>query len=348
MPMGISPAPEIFQRKLTQALEGLHGIYIIADDILITGEGDTMCLAHRDHDSKLTAFLQRCREKNIKLNMEKFRLRKNEVSYIGHLLTAEGVKIDPGKMTAITEMPRPADVKGVQRFLGMINYLSKFCNHLSDECELLRQLTHRDSMWDWTEMHEEAFRKLKENVLNAPTLKYYNPEHSLILQCDASDIGLGAVLLQEEGPVAFGSRALSPTERGYAQIEKECLAIVFGMEKFHQYTYGRPVIVHSDHKPLETIVKKPLLKAPKRLQRMLLRLQKYDFEIKFLPGKDMLVADALSRAFLDLRPEDCEVDKDIESVNMVQYLPTGASLVHVALSKPELDRGGILWQGGLL
>lgn len=156
-------------------------------------------------------------------------------------------------------MPRPEDVMGVQRFLGMVNYLLKFCSHLSDGSEILRQLTHKDSVWEWSEMHEQAFIKLKDAITKASILKYYNPDEPLTLQCDASETGLGAALLQNGVPAAYGSRALTQTERGYAQIEKECLAIIFGMEKFRQYMYGRKVTVHSDHKPLEKKMRKPLL-----------------------------------------------------------------------------------------
>lgn len=125
-------------------------------------------------------------------------------------------------------------------------------------------------------------------------LKYYDQEDELTLQCDASETGLGTALTQRGKPVAFGSRALTPTERGYAQIEKECLAIVFGRERFHQYTCGRKLTFQSDHKPLKNIHRKPLHSAPKRLQRMLLRLQKYDLSVNYVPGRDMLLADTQS------------------------------------------------------
>lgn len=321
MPMGISPAPEIFQQKLTQALEGLPGIYIIADDILITGEGDTQEMADKDHDRKLRQFLTRCRERNIKLNAEKLRLRQQEVPYIGHVLTAEGLKVDAEKVRAVRDMPRPTDVKGIQRLVGMVNYLAKFYQHLSDDCEILRQLTHRDSIWEWTDVQEEAFGRLKDKIAKAPVLKYYDPKQELTLQCDASETGLGAALTQGGKPVAFASRALTQTEKGYAQIEKECLAIVFGAEKFHQYTYGRKVTVQSDHKPLENIVRKPLLSAPKRLQRMLLRLQSYEIDVTYVPGRDMVLADTLSRAYLPESSGAGSLEAEIETVNMVDYVP---------------------------
>ncbi|KAG1933981.1 retrotransposable element [Pimephales promelas] len=321
MPMGISPAPEVFQPRLTQALEGLPGIRIIADDILICGEGDNDETAEKDHDEKLRQLLERCRKRNIKLNFNKLKLKQKEVPYIGHRLTSEGLKIDPEKVRAIVEMPRPADVKGLQRLLGMVNYLSKFCPHLSDSCDTLRQLTHRDAVWEWSGVQEEAFNKVKQTIASAPVLKYYNPEEDLVLQCDSSETGLGAALLQAGQPVAFCSRALTPTEKGYAQIEKECLAILFGMEKFHQYTYGRSTEVHSDHKPLETITRKPLLDAPKRLQRMLLRLQRYDINVVYVPGRLMYLADTLSRAYLPECASEGSVETEIETINMLQYLP---------------------------
>ena len=125
-------------------------------------------------------------------------------------------------------------------------------------------------MWNWTFEQDEAFKKLKETVTKAPVLKYFDSKMETTLQCDASELGLGATLMQNDQPIAYTSRALTKTEKNYAQIEKELLAVVFGMEKFHQYTYGRKTYVHSDHKPLESLYKKPLFDAPKRLQQMFL------------------------------------------------------------------------------
>ena len=150
------------------------------------------------------------------------------------------------------------------------------------------------------------------------------------IQCDSSETGLGAALLQEGQPVAFASRALTPTERGYAQIEKECLAIVFACERFSQYIFGREsVSVQSDHKPLETIYMKPLTAAPKRLQGTLLRLQKFNLKVGYQKGAEMFLADTLSRAPLPdvgppkncVRPEHEEVCRiELEDVNAAEFL----------------------------
>ena len=253
---------------------------------------------------------------------------------MGHLLTQQGVKPDPSKVEAILKMDKPEDVKGVQRLVGVVNYLAKFLPNLADVCKPLRDLTCKDIEWNWSHEHDAAFNALKEAVTTTPVLKYFNPAQEVTLQCDASQTGLGAVIMQEGQPVAYASRALTVTEQNYAQIEKELLAIVFGMERFHHYTYGRHVDVESDHKPLEAINTKPLIAAPKRLQRMLLRLQRYDITITYKPGKDMHLADTLSRAFLKesqhQKPEDHEVmqvekrsetERDVESINMLDYLP---------------------------
>ena len=160
-------------------------------------------------------------------------------------------------MRAIIEMPPPENVASVQRLLGMVQYLCKFLPHLSDISKPLRDLTLQDAEWSWEEPQRSAFERLKTAVASTPVLRYYNLQEEVTLQCDASQSGLGAALLQNGQPVAYASRALTPTETSYAQIEKELLAIVFACEKFDAYIFGRDVVkVESDHKPLESIFHK--------------------------------------------------------------------------------------------
>ncbi|KAL8597750.1 hypothetical protein ACOMHN_001709 [Nucella lapillus] len=292
LPFGTSVSSELFQKRLDQALEGLNGVIGVSDDVIEHGNDI------EDHDRNLTAFLERCRTLGIKLNKEKADLRKTEISFLGHLVTKDGLQIDPEKLEAVLKMPKPQDVEGVRRFCGFVNYLSKFLPKLSDVLEPIRQLTRTDVAWTWTPTHDKAFETVQKLVTEAPVLAFYNPEEELTIQCDASQSGLGAVLLQNERPVAYASRALTDTETRYAQIEKELLAIVFAVEKFHQYTFGRQVKVQSDHKPLEAILQKPLASAPRRLQGMMLRVQGYDISVTYKKGKEMLLADTLSRAYL--------------------------------------------------
>ena len=132
------------------------------------------------------------------------------------------------------------------------------------------------------------FKKIIQNlVTEAPVLSYYNPSSDLAIQCDASQKGLGAALLQDQKPVVYASHALTETETCYAQIEKEMLAIVYALEKFNQFTYGRHVTIYIDHKPLEAISKKPLAHAPRRLQGMIMRFQKCDFDVQYERGQNM-------------------------------------------------------------
>ena len=162
----------------------------------------------------------------------------------------------------------------------------------------LRDLTHKDVEKCWSNVQEKAWNEVKSLIASAPVLSYYKPDELLEVQCDSSQAGLGAALMQGGQPLAQASRTLTETESRYAQIEKEMLAIVFAMEKSNDYTFGRKTEVLSDYKPLESIPKKPLHRAPKRLQGMIIRLQKYDLDVKYQKGDTMFLADTLSRAFL--------------------------------------------------
>ena len=304
LPFGVSSAPEEFQKRLLDALEGLEGIICIADDILVYGEGDTKEDALKDHDRRLVALMERCVSKNIKLNAEKFKFKLREVKFMGNVITDNGMRPDPDKVSAITQMPTPTDKAGLLRFIGMANYLSPYCKNLSAEIQPLRMLTKEGMAFLWSETQEEAFRKAKSLIASAPTLMYYDLHKPVILQVDASEKGLGGALLQlnDEGfpqPVAFTSCSMNQTEQRYSQIEKECLAICQGFHKFDQWLYGKSdITVHTDHKPLETILKKPLNKAPARLQKMIMTLQRYSFKLEYRKGTSLLIADTLSRAAL--------------------------------------------------
>lgn len=253
--------------KLHQNLEGLPGIFTIADDILITGQGDTVQEADEDHDRNLAKFLSHCRDRNIKLKKEKFKYKCEEVQFMGHCLNKEGLKPDPQKVEAIVKMEKPQDIAGVQRLIGLVKYLSKFLNNLSQICEPIRRLTHKDAEWRWSAEQDEAFRKIKEAVTTAPVLQCFDATKHTEGCGDASSQGIGFVLTQDEHPITYASRALTSAEQHYSQIEKELLALVFGLEHNHYYTYGRKLTLWTDHKPLVSIANKPLVSAPKRLQR---------------------------------------------------------------------------------
>ena len=221
------------------------------------------------------------------------------------MITCDGLKASKKKTNAVSMMSDPIDKEGVRRVLGTVNYLSKFLPNLDNVVEPLRRLTHNDVAWTWNKEHKESMKKIRMMMVETPLLQYYDPNKELTIQCDASSIGIGATLLQDEKPICYASKTLSDTERRYAQIERECLAIVFSLEKFHQYCFGRKTIIHSDHKPLEAILKKTFYKAPKRLQGMILRILHYDIEVKYKKGTEMYLSDMLSRSPLPVT-EKCE------------------------------------------
>ena len=202
LPFGIKTAPEEYQRRIHESLQNLNGIDDIVDDSLCVGEGDTYESAVEDHDKNLIALLERCREKNIKLNPKKLQFRKQEVPYIGHLLTPDGLKPDPNKVKAILEMPTPTEKQSLQRLLSMITYLAKFLPNLSDVTEPLRRLLDRDVEWHWDHKHENALTQVKQLITREPVLRYFDDKKEVTLQCDASESGLGATIMQEGQPVA--------------------------------------------------------------------------------------------------------------------------------------------------
>ncbi len=246
------------------------------------------------------------------------------------------MKPDPGKVSGIIQMPTPRNNAAVLRFIGMVNYLSPFCEHPSATIQPLWNLTQNGVPFNWSQAQDDAFTKAKELISKSPTLAYYNLSKPVVIQADASDEGLGGALLQpdEQGrlkPVAFTSCSMSSTEQRYSQIEKECLAICHSFNKFDQWLYGKKDIeVHTDHQPLETILRKPLNKAPARLQKMMMKLQRYSFKVTYKKGKSMYLADTLSHAAL---PEPVRVEVtgfEVFRTELVhQVNECNASLTHI-------------------
>ncbi|XP_045445826.1 uncharacterized protein K02A2.6-like [Melitaea cinxia] len=292
LPYGINASSEIFQRVMSDIFSDIEGVLIFVDDILVFGETEQI------HNQRLLKVMQRAREVNLKFNKNKCKFSVNEICFLGYIFSKEGAKVDQNKVKAILDMPDPTNVKELQRILGMINYLGPFIENLSDKTKILRNLLKKNTIWLWDENCSQCLQSLKEEITKSPILVHYNPNIPLILSVDSSKSALGAVLMQNKQPIAYSSKTLTATQERYAQIEKELLAIQFGCEKFHQYVYGNKVTVHTDHKPLVYLFKKPLNDVPARLQRMMLSLQAYDLNVIYVPGKEMYISDTLSRAAL--------------------------------------------------
>jgi len=199
------------------------------------------------------------------------------------------------------DMPIPEDRKALQRALGTATYLARFCPNFSEITAPLRSLLHDGNQFRWDIRHTEAFERMKSMLATEPVLAYYSPHKELTCQADCSQFGMGCVIMQEGKVIEYASRALTKSEVAYAHIEKELVSIVYCLSRFDTYCYGRHVVVETDHRPLLAIYKKALAASPKRLQRMWLRLQRYDLELVFRPSGEMIMADTLSRAFPPVR-----------------------------------------------
>ena len=288
-PMGLKCIAEVFQREMCRIFSDLPGVEIVVDDILIHGRNVN------EHDQRLRNVLQRCRDVNLKLNAAKSKLRCTEVDYVGHKLTKDGLMPTDDRVKSITTLPDPKDHSDLATFLGMAAYVSKFIPNLSSMAEPLRKL-HKSKDWYWTEIESNAVSAIKLALTSDRVLKYYDVNQPITVTVDASQKGLGCSILQEDRVISYGSRALTDAETRYAQIELEMLGVLFAFSKFHKLLYGKSnVTVESDHRPLESILSKPIGAAPMRLQKMLLKLQPYDFVLKYKKGKDIGLADCLSR-----------------------------------------------------
>ena len=197
MPFGIASGPEEYQRRQHEFLDGLQGVINIADDICVFGCGNSKEEADLDHDKNLISLLEKCSKQDLRLSVKKIQFEYPSVTFMGHKLTDKGVEPDPAKVDAITKMPMPTDKAGVQCFRCMCQYLSKFCQNLSETVLPLRDLTKENSTLLWSNNHENAFNTAKNLIALATALCYYDPTLPVTLQVDTSEDGVNGVLLQK-------------------------------------------------------------------------------------------------------------------------------------------------------
>ena len=310
LPFGLNTSQDTFQCAMDQNLEGLDGVVSIADDIAIFGTDE------QEHDQRLHKLMQKARERGIVFNQGKCTIKTGEITFFGNIYSKDGVRPDPERIQAINDLKAPKNVTELQSMLGVFTYLAPYIPNLSEHTAPLRKLLQQDVEFQWNKSHDKALKGVKQLIQQANALCYFDPNKDAHVQVDASLEALGAALIQDDKVIAYASKSLTDTEKRYANIERELLACVFGAERFHTYLFGKHFIIESDHKPLEMISKKNLAAAPARLQRMLLRLQRYDYEIKYRPGKEMVLADSLSRSPNTTDP--AEINLDVQ-VNMVQF-----------------------------
>ena len=242
------------------------------------------------------------KDNGVTLNIEKCKFAKEKIQFLGHLIGKDGIEADPSKVEAITQMEALTNISELRRFLGMVNQMGKYQPNLAQTSKPLRDLLSKDTAWMWDSAKKHAFETIKRQLVSTPVLAIYDPQLQTQVIADASSYGIGAVMVQKhlEGtwkPVAFISRALSSTEEKYAPIEKEALATTWASERLADYLIGKTFHIETDHKPLVPLLgKKTLDEMPQRIQRLRMRLLRFDFTISHVPGKELTTANALSRA----------------------------------------------------
>ena len=294
MPFGLRNAPSTFQRLMDEVLEGLDENFcqIYMDDIIIFSRDE------RAHDKDLRRLFERLRRYGLKIAKEKSHFYKSEVKFMGHVISEKGVRPNPEKTDAIKRMTIPKNPKEVRGFLGVINYYRRFVKNLSEITKPLTKLLQKGSRFILTEQILEAINKCKEVLCSEQILRFPDFTRQFIVTTDASQYALGAVLSQgdkgAERPIEFASKQLNAAESRYSAIERELLGVVWAVEHFRPYVFGRKFLIKTDHKPLVWTEK--LKENSSRITRWKERLAAYDFEIEHTSGIDNAVADWLSRA----------------------------------------------------
>ena len=308
LPFGIKSAPGYFQQVMDQLTNDLPGVAVYLDDILVSGKDSD------DHLANLQRLLQRLDEKGLRCRLEKCSFAQPYVEYLGHLLSKEGIAKGP-KVDAVIAMPPPTDVSGLKAFLGSVQFYAKFLpSHLATVVEPLHRLTRKNTPWQWEDEQQKAFDQLKNWLSSDNVLVHFDSTLPIGLACDASNVGIGAVLFHRypdgsERPIFNVSKKLTNAQRNYSQIQKEALSIVFGLKKFYQYLYGRKFHLVTDHRPLLAMFgpSKPTpALAANRLARWALLLSQFDYTVEYRRTNDHGNADALSR--LPMKNADIHFD----------------------------------------
>jgi hypothetical protein len=310
LPFGVKTAPSIFQRFRDMLTNDLPGTVAYLDDILITSK------TIMEHKERLIKTFERLNQHGLKVRKDKCSFLQKEIKYLGFILNEEGRKPDPGKMKAIITMPSPKNVSELRTAMGTISFYSQFIPDMKALKVPLNNLLKKNMKFEWSKDCEKSFQMMKQYLESDLLLTHYDPNLPITISADASQDGIGAVLMHEftngsKKAVMHISRSLSDTERKYSQIEKEALAIVYAVRKFHKFVYGRQFTLNTDHKPLLAIFGSKngiSAHAANRLQRWAVILLDYQFNITYKNTTTFGEADALSR--LIAKQENNDVDSD--------------------------------------
>ena len=292
LPMGLCNSPDIFQEKMGDLVAGLEFARAYIDDLLVISNGSLM-----DHLDKLEQVLSRLQEAGLKVNSSKSFFAREELEYLGYWITQEGIKPLSKKVEAINNLAAPKTRKQVRSFVGMINYYRDMWIRRSEVLAPLTALTSVNAKWQWTDLEQNAFDTMKRILAREVLLSFPDFNKPFHIHTDASKIQLGAVISQNDKPIAFYSRKLNPAQTRYTTTERELLSIVEVLKEFRNILLGQELIVHTDH---ENLTYKNL--NSERVMRWRLYIEEYSPQLTYIKGANNIVADALSRLELNAEP----------------------------------------------
>ena len=297
MPFGLANAPLSFVRLMGQVLGNLPQVFCYMDDIIVFTKDVG------SHLQTLELVFERLREAGLRVKLKKCRFFMKQLEFLGHTVTSNGIRTQENKIKAIVEYPPPKNIKALRRFLGIIGYYRAFVRSYASIAFPLTNLLKADCQFHWGDEEQKAFECLKEKLVQAPILTYPNFNKQFLVACDASDVGVGAVLLQKGDkrlmPISFASRVLSRAERNYSVTERELLAVVWALRKFRHTILGFPVQVITDHLPVVDLFKKRAFVQNAKFNRWFLSVLEFNPQFRYLPGRYNTIADGLSRVSED-------------------------------------------------
>jgi hypothetical protein len=285
LPMGLCNSPDIFQEKMNTLMGDLEYVRAYIDDLLILTKG-----SFTDHLQKLSEVLTRLRKAGLKVNAKKSFFGQEELEYLGYWITRKGIQPCQSKITAIQQIAAPKTKKELRKFIGMVNYYRDMWIRRSDVLAPLAALTSKTTPWKWTKDHNDAFETMKRIVSKETLLTYPNFEIPFEIYTDASKTQLGAVICQDNRPIAFYSRKLNPAQTRYTTTERELLAIVETLKEFRNILLGHKIIVYTDH---QNLTYKNF--NTDRVMRWRLIIEEFGPDLNYVKGEKNIVADALSR-----------------------------------------------------
>jgi len=289
LPFGLTNAPVVFMDLMNRVFRPYLDKFVVVfiDDILVYSN------SYLEHEQHLRQVLSTLREHQLYVKVSKCEFWLKEVVFLGHVISAQGILVDPRKVEAVLKWERPTNVTEIRSFLGLAGYYKRFIEGFSTITILMTRLTRKETKWEWTDECEQSFQKLKKRLTTAPVLTLPSRTEGFVVYSDASGKGLGCVLMQHGKVIAYASRQLKTHEINYSVHDLELAAVVFALRVWRHFLYGSRVQIFTDHKSLRYLMTQKELNM--RQIRWVELIKDYDCVIEYHPGKANVVADALSR-----------------------------------------------------